>query len=91
MVGKGLDYPSLEAQADRDEGIFSDHLRRILVSLSQDPELLEVVRGILKGAGCKSPESFYRLRSGGVMSGDSAADVKPRCQLYKRFLERHLS
>lgn len=76
MVSHDITFAALEAQADRDEGIFGDHLRRILVLLTQDPELTEIVRGI--------------LRSPGVMSGDSAQDAKPRCQLCRKYLERHL-
>ncbi|HEX8845580.1 MAG TPA: AAA-like domain-containing protein [Pyrinomonadaceae bacterium] len=81
---------SFEATADRDEGPFGDHLRRILVLLAQDQELCDVVREVLRGRPCPTPESFYRLRSAGVMAGDSARDARPRCQLYSNYLERHL-
>src|SRR5439155_12311019 len=49
MVAHGLDLPTFERQADRDEGIFGDHLRRILVLLARNPELCEVVREVLRG------------------------------------------
>jgi serine/threonine protein kinase len=90
MAIHGLDLPALEAQADHDEGPFGDHLRRLLLSLRQDAALCEVVRGVLRGQPCPSPESFYRLRSAGLMSGESAQSVKPRCQLYPTYLEKHL-
>jgi tRNA A-37 threonylcarbamoyl transferase component Bud32 len=81
---------AFEAHADRDEGPFGDHLRRILVLLAQDAVLAEVVRGVLQGGPCPSAESFYRLRSAGVMAGDAAQEARPRCQLYATYLERHL-
>jgi len=90
MVTHGIKLAAFEAQADRDEGPFGDHLRRILILLAQDAALTEVVRGVLRGRPCPTAESFYRLRSAGVMSGDSARDVRPRCQLYATYLERHL-
>ena len=90
MVTHNSDLAALEAQADHDEGPFGDHLRRLLVSLSQDAALSEVVRGVLQSQPCPTPESFYRLRSAGLMIGDSARDVRPRCQLYATYLERHL-
>jgi hypothetical protein len=90
MVTHNSDLAALEAQADHDEGPFGDHLRRLLVSLAQDAALSEVVRGVLQGQPCPTPESFYRLRSAGLMSGDSARDVRPRCQLYATYLEKHL-
>jgi len=81
---------TLEALASRDEGPFGDHLRRILLLLARDPALCDVVRQVLRGQPCPSAESFYRLRSAGVMSGDSARDARPRCQLYATYLEQHL-
>lgn len=90
MVGHGLDLAGLESLAEQEEGPFGDHLRRLLVSLNQDDSLRDVVRGVLQGQPCSTTESFYRLRSAGVMAGESAMSVKPRCQLYARFLERHM-
>ena len=41
-----------------------------------------MVRGVLRGEPCPTPESFYRLRSAGVLAGELETDVRPRCQLY---------
>lgn len=90
MATNGLDLVGLEAQADHDEGPFGDHLRRMLFSLSQDRELCDAVRGLLHGKPCPTPESFYRLRSAGLVLGDSARDARLRCQLYATYFERHL-
>lgn len=90
MAVYNLSLDEFESQADSDEGIFGDHLRRILVLLARDAELTEVVRAVLKGGSCPTPESFYRLRSAGVMHGTSPSDVRPRCRLYANYLKRHL-
>jgi len=90
MATHGTELAAFEVHADSDEGPFGDHLRRILVLLAQDAALADVVRGILQGRPCPNAESFYRLRSAGVMSGEGARDVRPRCQLYATYLERHL-
>src|SRR5262249_33666106 len=82
MATHGMEIAGFEAQADRDEGPFGDHLRRILVLLAQDSALCEVVRGVLHGRPCPTAESFYRLRSAGVMAGESTRTVRPRCQVY---------
>lgn len=79
-----------EAQAVENEGIFGDHLRRILVALAKDPALLEIVRKVLRGEGCPTVESFYRLRSAGIIVGESAANAQARCELYARYLRAHL-
>jgi hypothetical protein len=90
LATQGLDLDTFEAQADSDEGVFGDHLRRILVLLARDEELTGIVRGVLRGGPCPTPESFYRLRSAGVMHGTSPNDVRPRCRLYANYLRRHL-
>lgn len=86
----GVTLATLEAEADRDEGPFGDHLRRILVLLAKDESVGEAVRQVLRGTASISEDSFYRLRSAGVMVGESSRAVRPRCQVYATFLRRHL-
>jgi hypothetical protein len=81
---------AFESVADRDEGPFGDHLRRILVLLAQDRALCDTVRGVIQGQPCPTTESFYRLRSAGVIAGEGARDARPRCRLYSSYLRRHL-
>jgi serine/threonine protein kinase len=90
LVNEACTPAALEAQAAHDEGPFGDHLRRLVVSLTQDRELCEVVRGLLQGRPCPTAESFYRLRSAGLVIGDAARDARLRCQLYTAYLEKHL-
>jgi serine/threonine protein kinase len=89
MASGHLSFENFAAQADRDEGIFGDHLRRILVLLARDSELTEVVRGILQQRPAPSGSNFYRLRSAGVMTGDSPQQVRPRCEIYASYLRQH--
>ena len=84
-------FAQLEAEADREDGIFGDHLRRILVLLAQDPALMEIVAAMLRGEPCPTPESFFRLRSAGLLKGATANDAHLRCRLYTSFLKRHLA
>jgi hypothetical protein len=90
MVQYGWDVAAFAAQASSEEGLFGDHLRRFLVLIARNPQLSEVMRGILRGQPCPDNDSFYRLRSAGVLAGESFRDARPRCQLYARYLERHL-
>jgi hypothetical protein len=90
MVQRGMDVEAFRQQADRDDGIFIDHLRRLLILLSKDAGLCAVVRGILRGEKSGSTESFLRLRSAGVLTGDSVENMRMRCQLYASYLKRHL-
>jgi len=90
MAAHKIDLHSFEVQACRDEGPFGDHLRRILVSLAQDPALCNVMRNILSGRNTASHDQFYRLRSAGIVAGESAREMHPRCDLYARYLSKHL-
>jgi DNA-binding winged helix-turn-helix (wHTH) protein len=81
----------LEAHAYHDEGMFGDHLRRLLITLTSDAALAEVVRGLLQGRPCPTAESFYRLRTAGVIVGEAPAQAKLRCRLYTDYLKTHLS
>jgi hypothetical protein len=90
MVVHGLDVSAIEAQAGRDDGIFGSHLRRLVALLNQEPDLSEVVQRVLQGQPCPTLESFYRLRSAGIILGETLQEARIRCQLYARFLERHL-
>jgi hypothetical protein len=90
MVAQSVSIGEFEAHASSEEGFFSDHLRRILVLLVKDPELSEALRAVLRGEPCPTPESFYRLRSAGVLKGSSVQEAQPRCQLYALYLKQYL-
>jgi hypothetical protein len=42
---------------------------------------------VVEGCPCPTVESFYRLRSAGLIAGDSANDARPRCRLYAAYLK----
>ena len=89
LVRRSLQYSQLEAQAANEEGPFGDHLRRILIGVSNDPALLKDCQALLSGGASPSLEGFYRLRSAGVFVGDSPQTARMRCQLYETYLRRH--
>jgi hypothetical protein len=82
---------ALEQNADREDGPFGDHLRRLLISLQQEQGLLEELRGFVLAGSRLSNSAFYRLRSAGVLSGEAADEPRPRCDLYARYLKKHLA
>lgn len=90
MFARRCSFADLEAHADHGEGVFGDHLRRLFDALTRDDELRDAVRGMLRGGPCPTPKSFYRLRSAGVLAGDSASNARLRCQLYATYLEKRL-
>jgi hypothetical protein len=91
MVTRGLDIDTLCARADLEDGPFADHLRRINTILRNEPALSEAMRSIIHQEPCGSMDLFFALRSGGLISGAGIADARPRCNLYARYLKRHLA
>jgi DNA-binding winged helix-turn-helix (wHTH) protein len=81
---------ALEHIADRDDGPFGDHLNRLLISLQQDQALLQELRGFVLSGAKLSNTCFYRLRSAGVLTGETVDDPRLRCNLYARYLKKHL-
>jgi len=90
LSAHGANFSDLKSKSDSDEGPFGDHLRRLLFSLNQDAGLCGVALGVTEGQPCPSAESFYRLRSAGVVVGDSPRGAKMRCRLYANYLKHHL-
>jgi hypothetical protein len=90
MATHGTGIADLEARAATGDGIFGEHLRHLLSLLVRDPELCAATREVLRGRPCPTAESFYRLRSAGVIVGASEREACARCQLYATFLQQRL-
>ena len=91
LSSRRMSFETFEELGPREEGIYGDHLRRILVLLAQDRQLSQVMSGVLAGEPCPTQESFYRLRSAGLVMGHAPQEARPRCRLYSMYLRRHLS
>jgi hypothetical protein len=82
--GSSLD--ALEREALLEHGPYGDHLRRIGSLLARDGSLLACVQRIAEGATATDRDSFYRLRSAGIVTGESATSVSLRCGLYAGYI-----
>jgi DNA-binding SARP family transcriptional activator len=91
MAGRGATLPGLESRADSETGPFGDHLRRMHTLLGRDRELCDALAALLGGRPIPTAQAFYRLRSAGLILGDSPENARFRCGLYGRYLERRLS
>ena len=69
--------------------LFTDHLERLLFSVTQDPALVEALKQVLAGKPCPL-EPFFRLRSAGILAGESSATAHLRCALYESYLRQQL-
>ena len=80
---RGGSLDRLEADARREAGPLGEHLRRLRAVLRNDPVLERAMGAVLKGEACPDRDSFYRLRSAGLVLGASPSEARPRCGLYR--------
>ncbi len=86
----GLKLERMTDQADLDENVFKDHLRRLQIALSKDVELASALLDLLNGKPGLKTDIFYRLRSAGIVKGNSSKEAAIRCELYRVFLQTRL-
>lgn len=91
LANSHLMLTELEARVTDEAGPFGDHLRRILFLLGQDASLREALGGFVQGRQGLTHDSFYRLRSAGLVAGDSPAAAAFRCRLYENYFNQYLT
>lgn len=90
MTQRRWSLERLFADSAADDGMFGDHLRRMVLLLAQDTELHTALGRTIRGSGGLTAEQFYRLRSAGILLGETPTQFRWRCGLYQRTLERCL-
>jgi serine/threonine protein kinase len=86
MASTGVGLDGFEREVESSDGPLADHLQYLTHAISLDAGLRDAIRAMLEGREVRSEESFYLLRAIGVVAGESAADMRPRCALYERYL-----
>lgn len=85
-----MDYGALRAAADRNDGPFGDHLKRILVSVTQIPAVHQALRQSLTHPEMTQTDGFRRLLAAGVLKQTSDDRIVLTCELYRRYLSAHM-
>ncbi len=85
-----MDFTALLAQSSRDDGPFADHLKRILISVSRLPSVIEYARELLTGTVPAGQDAFYRLLAAGIIRQTPGGRPAFRCDLYQQYLQQHL-
>jgi DNA-binding SARP family transcriptional activator len=87
---EAMPFSIFQKAALADDGPFANHLHLLFDSIHNDHSLTDALKQILDRKACPSKETFYRLRAGGLVSGDSCYNAKIRCALYEHFLRKQL-
>ena len=84
-------FEQLLQQAPTNVGIYKDHLRRLLLSLENNPELKAAFEQVIQQKGSSKIDSTlaYKLDSMGliIFNGDQ---LEPSCELYRRYFQEQL-
>jgi hypothetical protein len=89
-LARGMPLERLEQVAPLESGPLGDHLRRMFVVLERSPALISIVRDLLDGVPCQDRDAFFRLRSAGILKGDTTDTAMPRCAVYATYLRTQL-
>jgi hypothetical protein len=83
-----VDFQTLVAQAHLDDGPFGDHLKRVLVSVSQLPFVWEAIRTSFSEVSFPDSEGVHRLVAAGILIRNSQGGYDLPSELYVRYLGR---
>lgn len=86
-----MSFDELLATADRDDGAFGDHLKRILLSVTQIPGVLDALRASLQSPNLGDTDGYHRLLAAGIVRQNSDRTIQLRCELYRHYMQQHLS
>lgn len=91
LIVRKMEFEEFLETAPTQAGIYSDHLRRHLVILQQDPKLVSALKTVMSGQPDVKLDaiSAYKLESMGLikLEGNQA---KPGCELYHLYFQTHL-
>ena len=90
LVTSGSGITKLRNRFEHSDMLLNDHLGRMRLALLQDPDLLESLRTYLITGDSPKLDDFMRLRSSGLVLGESPSSMRFRCLLYEIYLRRHL-
>lgn len=83
-------FEEIASEGIRDDSLFAEHLDRIYRTVVRAPERERMVSDLLRGQPCSDLDTFSRLRSAGVLAGDSMREARVRCGLYAEYLKGRL-
>lgn len=83
-------FDSLVRDADKENGPFADHLKRVLVSITQLPEVWTALVQSLTNPNLPDTEGLQRLVAAGVLVRTEDGRYELPCELYRRFLARYV-
>jgi len=85
-----MDVATLFRTADSEDGPFGDHLKRLLVSVTQLPMVWEALTRSLASPDLPDSEGLQRLVAAGILVRSSDKGYRLASELYHRFLAHYV-
>jgi len=82
-----MDLATFLEVADRDDGPFGDHLRRLLSTIEPFSDVKSALRSSLDLADRANLESLERLIAAGILRREESGVFTPACDLYTQYLQ----
>jgi len=90
-VARGrTDIATILATADSDDGLFDDHLKRVLISVSQLPVVWAALAQSLESPNLPDSQGLQKLVAAGILARKSGGGHVLPCALYQRYLARYV-
>jgi hypothetical protein len=90
MVTQELNWPQLAKASTTDRGPFSDHLRRYVWLLRDQPGLRQALLQVIASEHCDEHAHFFRLSQAGLVRGIDHDHCTVRCGLYRTYFGANL-
>jgi hypothetical protein len=87
-----ISFGTLMENAANDDGPFGDHLKRVLIAVTQVPAVLEALKASLRYVPMLEvdTDAVHRLVAAGVLKEVPGDQAEIACDLYAQYLEKHL-
>jgi hypothetical protein len=85
-----LSFRELLVQAPREDGPFGDHLKRVLVSVSQLPSVWQALRDSFWSPNISDTEGIQRLVAASILLAAPSGGYELASELYLRYLSRYI-
>lgn len=89
LITENLTWKEFSAHAANDRGPFSDHLRRQLWLVRDEPQLQEVLKQMNSKENFTNEDAYFRLERSGLIK-KSVDTYEFRCDLYRQYFKEKL-
>jgi len=90
LATREMSFAELMEEADAEDGPFGAHLKRMLASVTQLPEVWDALVRSLSDPDVPESDGLYRLIAAGILMRRPGKRLDLACELYRRFLAHYL-